>query len=58
MLFAARFLAVPQDSGLFAALQQAGVGMVLSGHDHDNNYCALHGGVRLAYGCGAPAASV
>lgn len=38
------------DSGLFAALQGSNISMVLSGHDHDNNFCALHGGIRLAYG--------
>ncbi len=38
------------DSGAFQALKDAGVGLIISGHDHDNNFCAKHEGVRLCYG--------
>ena len=39
------------DTGVFQALKDAGVDLVISGHDHDNNFCAMHEGVQLCYGC-------
>ena len=38
------------DTGVVDALREAGVGTVLSGHDHDNNFCGVHEGLRLCYG--------
>ncbi len=38
------------DTGVFQALKDAGIGLIVSGHDHDNNFCAKHDGVQLCYG--------
>lgn len=39
------------DSGLVQALKAVNVSAVFSGHDHDNNFDAMHSsGIRFAYG--------
>ncbi|KAK9806513.1 hypothetical protein WJX73_005719 [Symbiochloris irregularis] len=39
------------DSGLLQALKAVNVSAVFSGHDHDNNFDAMHSsGIRFAYG--------
>ena len=39
----------PVNSGIFRRLAGAGVVAVYSGHDHTNDFCALHEGVQLCY---------
>eukprot|EP00873_Tetraselmis_striata_P012160 jgi/Tetstr1/432424/TSEL_000187.t1 len=38
------------DTHLHGALRAAGVQLVLSGHDHDNNFAAAYDGITYAYG--------
>jgi pre-mRNA-splicing factor SYF1 len=40
----------PESGCLFPALKAAGVTAVYSGHDHLNNFYAVHEGIRLGYG--------
>uniref|UniRef100_A0A7S1SNL2 Calcineurin-like phosphoesterase domain-containing protein n=1 Tax=Tetraselmis chuii TaxID=63592 RepID=A0A7S1SNL2_9CHLO len=38
------------ETGLHAALRAAGVQLVLSGHDHNNNFVTTYDGITYAYG--------